>query len=581
MTETAAPAADRPARIPRWAAYAAAVVAGGLLLVSFPPYGLWFCAPIGVALLACAVRGRSVWGGLGFGWITGVVLFVPLLSWTGTQVGWWPWILLANLEAAYVGLLGAAAAFATPLFIRYRWTWPVMTALLWTAQEYARSRTPFGGFPWGRLAFSQADAPTVRYAVLAGAPLVTLVVALAGGLLAFAAWHLATSGAVWTAGTAWTPESAANRAARAATVADTEPAGSVTGPVGEAPRPGGRPSVRPAALLPALLADLCAVAVIAAGALIPLVAPGEGRAVDIAIIQGNVPRLGLDFNEQRRAVLDNHVSATLDLAGRVDRHELRRPALVVWPENSSDIDPYVNADAYEAIDRAARAIGAPILVGAVLAPADGHVRNTGLLWIGGQGPEQQYTKRHPVPFAEFIPMRPLVRKITKKVDLVRSDFLAGDKPGIMTVPAEGGAFTIGDVICFEVAYDDIVRDTVTGGASLVVTQTNNATFDTAEALQQLSMVRLRSVEHGRPGLMASTVGVSAFVSPDGRAYDATTFNTRAALVRQTHLTVVKTPATTLGGTPEAILAGLALFGLVMAGFVRRRARVQHTDEEEA
>ncbi|MBG6137168.1 apolipoprotein N-acyltransferase [Longispora fulva] len=539
MTETAAPAAARPARIPRWLAYAAAVVAGGLLLVSFPPYGLWFCAPVGVALLACAVRGRGVWGGLGFGWIAGVVLFVPLLSWTGTQVGWWPWILLANLEAAYIGLLGAAAAFATPLFLRYRWTWPLMTALLWTAQEYARSRTPFGGFPWGRLAFSQADAPTVRYAVLAGAPLVTLVVALAGGLLAFAAWHLAS--------------------------------------FRQAPAPG---RVRPG-VLPALLADLGAVAVIAAGALIPLVAPGEGRAVDIAIVQGNVPRLGLDFNEQRRAVLDNHVSATLELAAKVDRHEIRRPALVVWPENSSDIDPYVNADAYEAIDRAARTIGAPILVGAVLAPDDGHVRNTGVLWIAGQGPQQQYTKRHPVPFAEFIPMRPLVRKITKKVDLVRSDFLAGDRPGLITVPAEGGSFPVGDVICFEVAYDDIVRDTVTGGARLLVVQTNNATFNTAEALQQLSMVRLRSVEHGRPGLMASTVGVSAFVSPDGRAYDATTFNTRAALVRQTHLTVVKTPATTLGGTPEAVLAGLALFGLVMAGFVRRRARVQHTDEEEA
>ncbi|MEV6522589.1 apolipoprotein N-acyltransferase [Longispora sp. NPDC051575] len=546
MTETAAPAPERPARIPRWLAYAAAVVAGGLLLVAFPPYGLWFCAPLGVALLACAVRGRSLWGGLGFGWITGVVLFVPLLSWTGTQVGWWPWILLANLQASYVGLLGAAAALTTPLFRRYAWSWPVLTALLWVAQEYARSRTPFGGFPWGRLAFSQADAPTVRFAYLGGAPLVTLVVAGAGGLLAYAAWHLAFGPR---------PAAGADDAARS----------------GAARR----------LVTVALLADLGAVAVMGVGALLPVVAPGEGRAVDIAVVQGNVPRLGLDFNEQRRAVLDNHVDATLELAAKVDRQEIRRPALVVWPENSSDIDPYVNADAFEAIDRAARAIGAPILVGAVLAPKDGHVRNVGLLWVAGKGPVQEYTKRHPVPFAEFIPMRPLVRKITKKVDLVRSDFEAGDRPGVMSVPADGGAFTIGDVICFEVAYDDIVRDTVTGGAQLLVTQTNNATFNTAEAEQQLSMVRLRSVEHGRPGLMASTVGVSAFVSPDGRAYDATTFNTRAALVRTTHLTVVKTPATTLGGTPEAVLAGLALFGLVMAGFVRRRAAAQHTDEEEA
>ena len=43
---------------------------------------------------------------------------------------------------------------------------------------------------------------------------------------------------------------------------------------------------------------------------------------------------------------------------------------------------------------------------------------------------------------------------------------------------------------------------------MLAVQTNNATFDEAEARQQLAMVRLRAVEHGRDALMASTVGVS-------------------------------------------------------------------------
>ena len=94
-----------------------------------------------------------------------------------------------------------------------------------------------------------------------------------------------------------------------------------------------------------------------------------------------------------------------------------------------------------------------------------------------------------------------------------------------------GPVTVGDVICFEVAYDDIVRDTVTGGAQLLVVQTNNATFDEAEARQQLAMVRLRAVEHGRPALMASTVGVSAFVDPSGTVHDATQFNVGAVIER--------------------------------------------------
>ena len=111
--------------------------------------------------------------------------------------------------------------------------------------------------------------------------------------------------------------------------------------------------------------------------------------------------------------------------------------------------------------------------------------------------------------------------ITDKVDLVRTDFAGRHRrPGCCS----SGPATIGDVICFEVAYDDIVRDTVTGGAQLLVVQTNNATFDEAEARQQLAMVRLRAVEHGRPALMASTVGVSAFVDADGKVHDATQFN---------------------------------------------------------
>ena len=106
-----------------------------------------------------------------------------------------------------------------------------------------------------------------------------------------------------------------------------------------------------------------------------------------------------------------------------------------------------------------------------------------------------------------------------------------------------GPATVGDVICFEVAYDEVVRDTVTGGAQLLVVQTNNATFNEAEARQQLAMVRLRAVEHGRPALMASTVGVSAFVDEAGNVHDATAFNAPAVIVRDVTLGTSRTMAT--------------------------------------
>ncbi|MGC4856871.1 apolipoprotein N-acyltransferase [Micromonospora sp. DT4] len=517
-------AAGRP--LPLRVAAPMAVVAGLALLLAFPPYGVWPLAPVGVALLAAAAHRRRMRAGAGLGFLTGVALFAPMLAWTNLHTGYLPWVLLSLLQAGYVALLGAAAAWVSPLADRGRWEWPALTGLLWVGQEALRDRTPFGGFPWGRLAFSQDGSPLLRLAALGGAPLVTFAVSLTGGLLVSAVWR------GWAA----------------------------------------RHEARPEWWLPAAVPAAVVVAVGAVSLLVPVAAAGGGNAVTVAIVQGNVPRLGLDFNAQRQAVLNNHVDATLELAARVAAGAERQPDLVVWPENSSDIDPLRNPTAGARISQAADTIRAPILVGAVLlGPGPGQVRNAGMLWQPGTGADmaQLYAKRHPVPFAEYVPLRDIARRVSDKVDLIRNDFVAGSTPGVV----RAGPAVLGDVICFEVAYDEVVRDTVTGGAQLLVVQTNNATFNEAEARQQLAMVRLRAVEHGRPALMASTVGVSGFVAPDGRVSDATGFNTREVVVRQLRLDSGRTLATGLGWWPEVALAGLAVAALAGAGVLRRRQRV--------
>jgi apolipoprotein N-acyltransferase len=133
-----------------------------------------------------------------------------------------------------------------------------------------------------------------------------------------------------------------------------------------------------------------------------------------------------------------------------------------------------------------------------------------------------------------------------------------------------GPLTLGDVICFEVAYDGIVRDTVTGGAQVLAVQTNNATFNAAEARQQLAMVQLRAVEHGREALMVSTVGVSAFVGTAGDVHGATGFNTTAVVVRDMHLGGPRTLATRLGQWPE--VAAVIMTIAVLAGVLPLRRR---------
>jgi apolipoprotein N-acyltransferase len=135
-----------------------------------------------------------------------------------------------------------------------------------------------------------------------------------------------------------------------------------------------------------------------------------------------------------------------------------------------------------------------------------------------------------------------------------------------------GPVTVGDVICFEVAYDSIVRDTVTGGAQILAVQTNNATFTEAEARQQLAMVQLRAVEHGRESLMVSTVGVSAFVGTAGDVRASTGFDVDAVVVREMHLGGTSTLATRLGQWPEIAAVALAVVVLAAAVPLRRRRR---------
>ncbi|REG00664.1 apolipoprotein N-acyltransferase [Asanoa ferruginea] len=556
--EAAAPPAPRP--LPARAALPMAIAAGLTQLLAFPRYDLWWLAPVSVALLAAAVHRRRARAGAGLGLITGLVFFGPLLEWTNLHTGVLPWVLLFVAEALFIALLGAAAAYASPLVDRHRWTWPLLTGLLWVGQEAARDRTPFGGFPWGRLAFSQGDSPALRFAALGGAPLVTFVVALIGGLLVAAAWP---RGGWARRGTP------AKDGSKAGTVSH-EPVEDGSSPSREPAQ--GRPLGGPAWRRPgraSVLLGAGAIALAAAGLLVPVGGSASGPPVRFAIVQGNVPRLGLDFNAQRRAVLDNHVNGTVELAGRVTTGQAQQPDLVIWPENSSDVDPFLDPQAAAEISRAADSIKAPILVGAVLrGPGENQVRNAGVVWLPGQGPDESrmYIKRHPVPFAEYIPLRNIARMVSKEVDRVRSDFVAGTTPGVLDM----GPATVGDVICFEVAYDGIVRDTVTGGAGILAVQTNNATFDESEARQQLAMVRLRAVEHGRDALMASTVGVSGFVGTDGSVRQETGFNTPGVLVAEMTPRATRTLATQLGYWPEMVLSGLAVAALVAATVIRRR-----------
>ncbi len=498
----------------RFAARPAAAVAAGLCLwLAFPEANAWWLAPVGVALLGWATLTAGGRHGAVLGLLGGLAFFVPVLSWSGVYVGALPWFALATLEALYVAAMSAVVGFAGRRLtdaghagVAY-----LLVPLGWVVQEWARGATPYGGFPWARLAFSQADSPLAHVARWLGAPGVTFAVAVVGTLLLVAA------------------TCAVHRSFTRAAVS--------------------------------------AVAAVGLMALVPLAIPlpTDGRDVPVGFVQGNVPQAGLEFNAQRRAVLDNHVNGTEQLA-RTAPDDL---TLVVWPENSSDIDPFRNPDAAAQIERARTAVGVPLLVGAVLAEPPGYSSNVSLFYLPGATEPERYVKLHPVPFAEYIPGRAFFRMLTPMADLA-GNFVAGDRIGVFRVPAPGGDYLALPTICFEVAYDGLMRDSVRAAGdddSLLVVQTNNATFGyTAESEQQFAISRIRAIEHGRSVVHVSTVGVSGFIAPDGSVTDKTALFTADQRVSSPVLRDERTPADRLGVAPEWVVAAALL--LLVVGSTR-------------
>jgi apolipoprotein N-acyltransferase len=563
---------------------AAAVGAGVLLYVSFPPRPLWWLALPALAVLGVLVYGRRAKAAFGYGFLFGMGFLLPLLTWIGALVGPVPWVALVVLESLFVGLGGAGMALVSRLPAAPAWS-----AAVWVASEALRARVPWGGLPWGRVGFGQPDGPLVHLAALGGEPLLSFVTVLAG----LALGEAARRAVVWPrsvraedgraderAGVAAGPASGASEDGPAAAV-ETGRSAAAAVDSGGAASPAAGPGARPAAgqAWPRALAVplVIAVAALAAGPLAALVPPlsgGPGTTVTIAAVQGNVPRLGLDFNAQRRAVLDNHVKETQVLAADVAAGKLPKPDLVIWPENSSDIDPLRNADAAAQIARAAQAVNVPILVGAVLQNPDGRTTsNSALVWEPGVGVVERADKRRVQPFGEYMPWRELFRLFSSYVDRA-GYFVPGTGPGVVDMAGT----KVGVTICWEVAFDDLVESSVENGAQVLAVPSNNATFGfTQMTYQQMAMSQVRSVEHDRTSIIATTSGVSATIDPDGTVTQSTKQFTPDVLVNRTVLRDTVTLATRLGAVPEGVLVALGVGAVAVA--VLRRRRTAGKDED--
>ena len=476
-------------------AWPMAIALGILSSLNFDPVSLPFAMVVAVAgliWLAHALRDARKRTVMVTGALYGVSFMGPLI--------WW---MRAVSEGAYVGLVLAETLFFIPIMLalrasaRLRW-WPLGGPAVWVLGEWARGRFPFTGFPWGRLAHTSIDTPFEAYARLVAMPGTSAVLFLAASLLVV----LATS-ATW----------------RVRAVA-------VTGVLG--------------------LAGL--------GAVLPTGIAGADGTRQVALVQGNVP--GVFLTWPLGEIFKLHAAATDRLADKIDAGEVPRPDMVLWPENSTDTDPYFDEAVKQRIQALSARIGAPILVGGIFdGPTTSTAYNAGVVWTA-DGPGERYVKLKPVPFGEYVPWRKQAGFFVKRLarDIPR-DMLAGKEPGALTI----GDTRIGDTICYDIAYDSVTRRAVDGGAQLIVVQTSNAAFtNTSQPEQQWDISRLRAIETGRWVVVPSTNGITGVVDPQGRSVERAPMHEPATLSAKVTLASGKTPALVIGAPLEYLLVILGL-----------------------
>jgi len=456
------------------------IFAGWLLSASYAPIGRWYLAPIAISLWIWILHKgkRSVTN-------TFIIAFTFnafLLHWSSTYVGNVPWLILCLGES----LLFLPLAWAKRQRI-------VFFPAIFLALEHLRSIFPFDGFAWGRLAFSQSDAPFREVVALGGVSLLSSVVICLAMLLFFIPRNFKIS---------------------------------------------------------AIYGSVLALLFFSTISLPGMQSIGNFKSL---LVQGNVPELGLDFNSRAKAVFNMHVKETQRAVQRKEEFNL-----IIWPENSVDVDPYKSVDVQASLSLLNTLTSKPIIIGAVLSTGN-KVENASILW--DQAPVTTYIKQHLTPFGEYIPLRSFARNFSPFVDDVQ-DFTAGERDVLHKVDNA----VLGPIICYEL-IDDSYINRMSRQANLLVVQTNNATFGTsAQSAQQLSISRIRAIENHRDLVSVSTTGISAVIDFQGNIVKSTTSNQPDHLIANSKLYSGQTVANKLGNWTFL----LTLAGLGILGFITRR-----------
>lgn len=476
-----------------------ALVAFILPPFNFPPYLLFICfIPLLKYLEFANYKERFIAGaffGLGY--------FVVLLKWL-TVVG-----IDALIALSLICALWWALASALSFLFRDSKFWPIWFGISWTAVEMVRDRFPWGGFGWGQLGTVWVDTPFSGIYSLIGQIGMTCLTYI---LIAL----------IFKQSRRRRDENLSRSVSQFAFVAILLFSGSYISYVFQ----------------PILISS--------------------SNSIQIAAVQGGVERTGLGVLGEPRAVLEKHISQSMQHLSRINKADL-----VVWPESSVDLDPFKDQTTQNLLQNLDAQIEPPLLVNGTIYKPDNLKNNLSML-IQDQQIVPIYQKQRLVPFGEFLPLREFIETYTDRASLLSIDYQPGKAPGNLEI----SNINLGILICFEIADDSLIHKQI-ADQSAVIVQTNNATYQNlGQSEQQELYTRLRAIETGRPIISIATSGISLTVDDHGNVIDRITQDEEGLLYIHVQEISGVTIATKLHLFYQMIIPFFFIGGLLAAFFKR-------------
>lgn len=364
--------------------------------------------------------------------------------------------------------------------------------------EFIRWTVPFGGVPLATVAHSLSGSPLLRVATIGGMLALTWLVFQTGALIA---------------------ETAHRRFDRLA-----------------------------------IGAGLAVVALITLAAVAPRGAD-TGDVLDTAAVQGGGEQGTTALEVPASQVTDVHLEATATIGAD------EPPDVVVWPENTADINDEAFADSwqFDAIAAEAARLGVPVLAGPTydsefsIEPRPDAFVNAAVVVTPDGTASDVYEKVRLVPFGEYVPLRGVLEALGVDLSRVSADAVPGTVDAQLDLP---DGTRVGTMISWEVFFGDRARAAVDNDAELLINPTNGASYTwTIVQTQQVASSRLRAAETGRWVVQVAPTGLSAFVGPDGSVHDRTDVSEQAVIRRELPLRTGTTWYTRWGDLPMLVLLG--------------------------